>query len=324
MTDQRAELQHSNLEHFPITIFATIMGMSGLTLAVQAGSYHYGLGLGAANTLYYLTGFAFFLLLMGYLAKLLQYPRAVQAEWCHPVKMAFFSAIPISLLLLGVASMTRNIVLAEWLWRIGMVLQGGATLAVISGWISARSFQAGQLSPAWFIPAVGNVFVPIAGVSLGYVEISWYFWSVGVLFWIVLLALVMNRLIFHDPLPGRLQPTLVILIAPPAVAFLAWLRLSGEVDAVARFLINAAYFFTLLVALQLPRILRLPFVLSFWALSFPFAAVTLASFAFASGTGSMAHAVFGTVLLAILCVIIAGLLIRTTQAALKGQICLPD
>ncbi|MCV6601551.1 MAG: C4-dicarboxylate ABC transporter, partial [Cohaesibacter sp.] len=95
MTDQKAELQHSNLEHFPITIFATIMGMSGLTLAVQAGSYHFGLGLGVANTLYYLTGFAFFLLLMGYLAKLLQYPRAVQAEWCHPVKMAFFSAIPI-------------------------------------------------------------------------------------------------------------------------------------------------------------------------------------------------------------------------------------
>ena len=32
------------------------------------------------------------------------------------------------------------------------------------------------------------------------------------MFWIVLLTLVMNRLIFHDPLPDRLVPTLVILI----------------------------------------------------------------------------------------------------------------
>jgi tellurite resistance protein len=34
----------------------------------------------------------------------------------------------------------------------------------------------------------------------------------------MLLTLVFNRIIFHDPLPGKLQPTLVILIAPPAVA----------------------------------------------------------------------------------------------------------
>jgi len=324
MANSADDLTHSKLEHYPITIFAIIMGLSGLTLAVQSAGHNLGFGPGLAHGLYGITGFLFFLLLMGYAAKCLQYPQAVLAEWRHPVKMAFFPAVSISLLLLGVASLSRHAQLAEALWLIGMGMQAALTLAVVSGWISARSFQTGHLSPAWFIPAVGNVFVPIAGVPLGYFELSWYFMSVGLVFWGVLMALVMNRLIFHDPLPGRLQPTLVILIAPPAVAFLAWVRLYGEVDALARLLINAAYFFTLLVALQLPRILRLPFALSFWALSFPFAAVTIASFTFAANTGSAAHLWIGTVLLVVLSVIIIGLLLRTLKAVRQGEICVPD
>ncbi len=117
---------------------------------------------------------------------------------------------------------------------------------------------------------MGNVIAPVAGIDLGYIEISWFFMSIGLLFWMVLLSLVMNRLIFHDPLPKRLQPTLVVLIAPPAIAFVAWTEIAGGVDAFARLLLNAAYLFTLIVAVQLPRILRLSFSLSFWALSFPY------------------------------------------------------
>lgn len=321
---QHQASSHSRLEHYPITIFAIIMGLSGLTLALQTVERIYQQPAVASPIAYLATVGLFLLFLLLYAAKALRYPAAVVAEWRHPVKMAFFPAISISLLLLGSASLSGNENLAHMLWIIGMVLQAVLTLAVVTGWISARSFQAGHLSPAWFIPAVGNVFVPIAGVPLGYFELSWYFMAVGLVFWIVLMALVMNRLIFHDPLPGRLQPTLVILIAPPAVAFLAWTRLYGEVDAFGRLLINSAYFFTALVALQLPRILRLPFALSFWALSFPFAAVTIASFTFAANTGSVAHQWIGMTLLVALALIITGLILRTIKAALDGQICVPE
>ena len=205
-----------------------------------------------------------------------------------------------------------------------MALQAVLTIAVITGWIGARSFMHGQLNPAWFIPAVGNVIVPIAGVPLGYVELSWYFMSVGLIFWIVLLTLVVNRLIFHDPLPGRLQPTLVILIAPPAVAFVAWIRLVGGIDAFAHLLLNSAYFFTLIVAVQLPRIVKLPFAMSFWALSFPFAAVTIASFVYADAVGSAAHRVIGAGLLAVLVVVIVALVVRTLRAMRAGEVCVPE
>lgn len=313
------------LEHYPVPLFGMVMGMAGLTLAMHAAEHAYGWGGGASSVLYYASFALFVLIAAGYIAKAVRYPHAVAAEWRHPVRLSFFPAISISLLLLAVATLTRNAGLAEGLWIVGAVGQFVLTIAVVSNWIGTRSFQHGALNPAWFIPAVGNVIVPIAGAQLGYVEISWYFMSVGLIFWVVLLTLVINRLVFHDPLPARLQPSLVILIAPPAVAFVAWLNLNGGVaDAFGRILVNGAYFFTAIVLVQLPRIVRLDFAISFWALSFPFAAATIASFRFAAVAGSEVHKVIGLVLLIALCVIIAALLVRTARAALAGEICVPE
>ncbi|SDI31970.1 SLAC1 anion channel family protein [Lutimaribacter saemankumensis] len=324
MTDATHAEAGNRLEHFPVPFFAVVMGLSGLTLALHAAETVTGLHLGASTVVFWVTVAAAVAIAGLYALKALRYPQAVAHEWHHPVRMAFFPAISISMLLLATASYSLSPAVAHGLWLLGMALQGVLTIAVVSGWISARAFQTGHLTPAWFIPAVGNVLVPIVGVPLGYVEISWYFMAVGLLFWILLLTLVMNRLIFHDPMPGKLQPTLVILIAPPAVAFLSWMRLTGEIDAFARLLINMAYLFTLIVAVNLPRIVKLPFALSFWALSFPFAAVTIASFRFAEKTGSGAHEVFGLVTLAVLVVVIAALIVRTLKAIAAGQICVPE
>lgn len=324
MTDATQIHGDSRLVHYPVTFFATIMGMTGLALALHAAETSWKMGDMPSTVVFYVAMAMFVLVSLGYLAKLLKHPQAVMGEWKHPVRMAFFPAISISLLLLATASMGHAPALAEPLWFAGMLLQGVLTIAVVSGWIGARAFQTGHLSPAWFIPAVGNVIVPIAGVPLGHVEISWYFMSAGLIFWVVLMTLVMNRLIFHDPLPGRLQPTLVILIAPPAVAMVSWVRLVGDVDAFARLLLNGAYLFTLIVAVQLPRIVKLPFAMSFWALSFPFAAVSIASFNYAAKTGSTVHQYFGAGLLAVLVVIIVALVLRTLKAMSAGEVCVPE
>ena len=319
-----ATVPHSQLEHFPVTFFAIVMGMTGLSLALSALERAYGMAPVGSVLAYAASILIFGLVSVFYVLKAMRYPAAVRAEWNHPVRLAFFPAISISLLLIATLTLARAPALAEAMWLVGVVVQGALTIAVISGWIGHRAFQTPHLSPAWFIPAVGNVIVPIAGVQMGYLEVSWYFLSVGLIFWIVLLTLVMNRLIFHDPMPGRLQPTLVILIAPPAVGFLAWVSLTGQIDAFARILMNGAYLFTLLVAVQLPRIVKLPFALSFWALSFPFAAVTVASFLYADRTGSAAHHLFGTVLAGVLLVIIAALLLRTLRAIRADEICRPE
>jgi tellurite resistance protein len=296
------------------------MGTFGLALALRAGGFETAaVAAGWAG----IAVLAVLFLIFG--LKTLRYPAAVKAEWGHPVRLAFFPATSISLLLLATFLRDGHPAAANAVWLAGASLQGVLTLVVISTWISHRAFGPGHLSPAWFIPAVGNVVAPLAGVPLGYGEVSWYFFSVGIVFWIVLLTLVFNRLIFHDPLPERLRPTLVILIAPPAVAFLAWMQFQGgSVDATARVCINVGYFFTALVAIQVPALLRLPFALPFWALSFPLAAITTASFRFAASTGSAFHRWLGFVLLALLVVAIATLVVRTVRAIVAGDICQPE
>jgi len=312
------------LKHYPITFFAIIMGLMGLTLALHAASPFYKLAEAGAGITLWIAIAAFALVAAGYIAKALRYPGMVAWEWQHPVRLAFFPTITISLLLLSSALLTHYPAAAKIVWIIGTIGQGILTVAVINGWISHRSFDVGHLTPAWFIPAVGNAIVPVAGAELGYIETAWAFFAVGIMFWGVLLTLVMNRLIFHDPIPGRLLPTMVILIAPPSVAFVAYVKMTGVVDGFARVLIYAGFFFAVLVVAELPKLAKLPFALSWWALSFPLAALSIASFLFARIEQSPIHRNLGAVLLVVLLAVVAGLIWRTAKAIMRDEICQPE
>lgn len=314
----------SRLAHFPITFFAIGMGMLGLTLAMRAGETSFGLGHAGSLIVLGLSVVMLGAVSFGYIAKALRHPEKVGEDWHHPVKIAFFPAISISLLLLSTALLEIMPSVAHFIWIGATAFQGALALAVISAWIGHRPFKTAMMTPAWFIPAVGNVIVPLAGARLGYIELSWLFFSGGLIFWVVLLTLVMNRLMFHDPMPGKMVPTLMILVAPPAVGFTAWLRLSGEVDAFGHFLLSAAYVFALLVATQASKLRKLPFALSWWALSFPVAALSIASFSYAHAAQSNAHRAIGAGLLALLICVVIGLIARTAIAIRRGEICVPE
>jgi tellurite resistance protein len=312
------------LAHYPVTFFAIGMGMIGATLAIRSAEHAFKLSNAASTVALILAVVMLAAVAFGYAAKAMTHPAEVKSEWMHPVRIAFFPAISISLLLLAAALFDPMPQVAHAVWLAGTALQGVLALAVIGSWIGHRSFQQGQLTPAWFIPAVGNVIVPLAGARLGYTEISWLFFSGGLIFWLVLLTLVMNRLMFHDPLPGKMVPTLMILVAPPAVAFTAWLRISGDVGPFGHFLLSVAYVFALLVATQAPKFRTMPFALSWWALSFPLAALSIASFGYAEAASSNPHRIIGAGLLALLLVMVSGLILRTALAIRAGTICVPE
>ena len=313
-------LQQPWLAYFPITLFGSTMGLFGLALALRAaGLNSVSDGVSGAGALVFLG------LLALYVAKAIRFPGQVVAEWNHPVRLSFFPAANISLLLLSLLLQDIAPTLSTGMWVFAASTQAVLTLVIVSTWMSHKPFPHQTFSPAWFIPAVANVIVPLGGVHLGLQEPSWYFFSVGMLFWLILLTLVFNRIIFQDPLPGKLQPTLAILIAPPAVGFLAWIELNGsQIDAFARILMNTGLFFAGLIALQVPALLRLPFALSFWALSFPLAALTTAVFRYASLTGSDLFRVSGFALLGLLVITILVLGTRTVRAAVAGDICKPE
>lgn len=321
---QSAEAVPQRLEHMPIALFSMVMGTTGLALvwlkahSVLGTPAVVGEGLrGAASTL-------FVLLLVSYGLKVLRYPRAVRMEMRHPVRIHFFPTVSISLLLLAIAYLESAPEAAFWLWIAGAALHLSLTLAIFGSWIHHTHYAIQHANPAWFIPVVGNIIVPVAGVRLASPELSWFFFSIGLVFWIVLLTIVLYRLFFHEPLPARLAPTLFILLAPPSVGFIAYTLLTGGVDAFARVLYYTALFLALLLASNAVRFLRLPFFISAWAYSFPLAALTLATLVMHDRLPNPVFKLLGFGLLAILSMVVAALAARTLIAVGRRQVCVPE
>jgi tellurite resistance protein len=311
----------SRLKNFPISWFAMIMGMAGFTIAWARAEHVLGLGFALSPLFLPVTAVLFMLLALTFLAKLARFPQDVLAEINHPVKVAFAPTISIALILLSVAALKDAPEVSFWLWLTGAGLHLVATLYVMSSWIHHTRYEIAHLNPAWFIPVVGNILVPIAGVHHATPEVSWFFYGLGLFFWPVLTAIIFYRLIFHGSLPDRFMPTLFIFIAPPAVGFISYYNLIGGIDAFARILYGIALFFTLLLFVQVRLFARLKFFLSWWAYSFPLAAITIATLIMAKETGLALYSWLAGGLLCILTLVIVMLLTRTALAVARREIC---
>lgn len=319
-----AESQPSRLQHFPVSWFAMVMGLSGLTIALHRAETVFNLAIQPSLAALVFTITVFLALAGLYLLKAVRYPQQVKGEFNHPVKLNFAPTMSIGLILISIALLPHSKTLSLAVWTLGVALHLVFTLYVLATWIHHTHFEINHMNPAWFIPIVGNILVPIAGVQHGFTELSWFFFSIGLVFWLVLLAIIFNRMFFHNPLPGKLLPTLFILIAPPAVGFLSWMQLTGELDAFARILYYSALFLTLMLFTQAPRFLKLPFALSWWAYSFPMAAITIATLGMYQLLGSPFFKWLGAALLVVLVVLIIGLLVRTAVAISRREICVEE
>jgi tellurite resistance protein len=318
------------LAHMPVGLFGMVMGLAGTTLASQQAARAAGgllatladkVALGMAGITLAVGSFIF----LAYAIKLMRHPHAVVEEWHHHVRINFFPAASIALALMATMLLPFAPNAARVMWIIAAVGHAIGFVGVVSSWMGPRTIPVATLNPAWFIPAVGNVVMPVAGVQLGYPSVSWLFFGTGIMFWLVLLPMIVHRFVFEAPLPPKLVPTLAILIAPPAVAFIAYFKLTGgTLDAGAQVLFGATLAFAALVAAAAGRIAKAPFGVPFWALSFPSAALTIATLTYGEKTANAAVTYAGLALWALLVTLIATLLVRTLVAQVRGQICVPE
>ncbi len=274
------------LRFLPISVFSIVLGLSGYTIATQRVFGGQGWGEGFPTVALYATTGVYVLLLILYAVKTVRYGDAVKAEFRHPVMISFFPTLSISLLLLAIAYADVSETLSLVLWSVGAAANLVFTLVVLSIWIRHTRFEIAHFSPAWFIPVVGNLIVPVVGVQHAPADISWLFFAVGLVFAVVLLVVFFYRMVFHQPLHDRHLPTLFILIAPPAVAAVAYVKLTGSYDSFARILYYLAVFFAVFLLVHVRMFARIRFYLSWWAYTFPLAALTIATFLVGKETSS--------------------------------------
>ncbi|QKG29093.1 SLAC1 anion channel family protein [Campylobacter sp. RM16187] len=264
--------QISKISNFPIMLYAIIMGLGGLTLAYEKLNLVVQISDFLFEILRLTTSLIFVIITIIYSIKIIKYKEEVKAEINHPIKINFFAAFAISLFLL--AALWRDIGTLHYiLFYIALIFQTFFTFYVIAFWIN-KNMLINHSNPAWFIPIVGNLIVVIASESKS--EFLWYYFSIGVFFWIVLFTIIFYRIIFHDQLAQKFMPTLFIFIAPPAVAFLGYMKLTGSFDTFAHILLNLTLFFVGLIFFMYKNFMKLKFFLSWWAFTFPTAAASIA------------------------------------------------
>lgn len=312
------------LKYFPVAAFTLIMGLVGFAMAIKAAEKQAIIPLDISPLIYLLSVLLFILISLIYLLKIIRHGEQVLAEFNNPIKLQFFPAISISLILIGTASYGQQHTSAGLLWSLGSGMHLVFSLIIINEWLHRSSFEIIHSNPAWFIPVVGNILIPIGGVEMAPAEISWFFFSVGLVFWIVLFTIIFYRLVFHPPMPGKLLPTIAIFLAPPAVGFLAYVALNGGLDHFARILYYTALFITMLLLVQTSRLARLQFTLSMWAYSFPLAAMTIASIKMMELTGARVFGVISYLMLMLLVIVILSLIVRTIIAVQRDEICVQD
>ncbi|WP_024791470.1 SLAC1 anion channel family protein [Lebetimonas sp. JS032] len=313
-----------SLQYFPVQLFAVVMGLSGLTIA-YAKAYHFlDFPYWPYFILLILDTAAFFGVFITYMIKWVKYPDAIKAEVNHPVKSSFIPAISISFLLISIAYMDYAPTISVTFWWIGAWLHLFFTFSVIKFWIR-HSFDVKMISPAWFIPIVGNVLVPVAGVDIVNEYINLFFFSIGIFYWIVLFTIVTYRMIFHHPLPKKLIPTFFILIAPPAVGFISYFRITfGSIDIFSMFLYLIALFTFFLLIAKKSLYTQIPFFISWWAYTFPLAAITIATTLIYSSFRNCSMYWFSLLLLAIVTVVVFYVAYKTYLAIKAEKICIPE
>lgn len=311
------------LQHFPITAYAVVMGLSGLSI-VLGKFYH----MQWAPKFFYdsilFFSFALFLVITFlYGLKTIRHPEEVKADFRHRIRVNFFSAISISFILLAIGFMTYWPFLSLTLWWTGTILHTYFMLHTIRYWVQ-HNFEIQFMNPAWFIPVVGNILIPVAGVEYMPKAFSFIYFAIGFFFWIILFAIFLNRAIFHHQLPQKFIPTLFILIAPPAVGFIAYIRIAQSWDSFAMFMLFIAYFFVVLLIFLYKSFRNLQFFLSWWAFTFPLMAITIASIVAyqISAIPVYKYVSFILLVLALFSVLMVGW--KTINKITKGEICIEE
>ena len=243
---------------------------------------------------------AFVALGIAYSVKAMTSFESCKQEFLSPITRPFFGTICISLLLLPFAFQKLGIpeTISLIVWILGAVLMLIFSVHIVQFWI-CHKLELAHITPAWIIPVVGLLDLPLALPLFSQIQalpdvgffITIFCMAVGFSFTIVLCTLIFARIVFFAKLPDKLMPTLVVLLAPfgagvsTHAVFTSMQALMMKVDAhifaidsMPHILFLLGFF--LLLAL-LPQIVQIrkccPFRISWWAISFPLAAMCIAS-----------------------------------------------
>jgi len=304
--------QRSSVKHLPVNLFGAVMGISGLSLAWRGAHKLFGADNAIAEVIGVIAILTFIALAIGYLVKWWRYPASVKAEFTHPIAGNFFGTVTIAILLLSSVVGFYSELLGQVVWTIGTILTIGLTF-IIAGRLFRGKEDPAHAAPAWLIPGVATLDIAVAGGTMPMAwahEVNMFAIAVGTMVALVFFTMIFSRVVHHEPLPAGMVPSLIIMIAPFEVGFLAYVNIMQHVDMFAALLFYFGLFLFITLSFKVFR-RSIPFAASWWAISFPMAALSNAAIKYAVYADTWVLRGIAGIILAFLSIAILVLFVRT-------------
>ena len=311
------------LAHLPLPLFAAPMGIGGLGLAWRAAGEALGAPAIVGEALLALAGLVWLVVAGLHLVRTSRHPEALAGDLKHPIRSAFAGAITIGLMIIAGGLTPHLPAAAALVWLVAVVAHLGIGVWTVRGLLIAPR-EAATLMPPLLIPLVGNILAPVIGAKLGFADLSWALFGLGALLWVLIQPSIIHRIATGPAMPDRMKPTLVILLAPPAVGAVALANLTGGFGAGPTAIWGLAAFFAVVLLTLFPLLRRIPFAMSWWGTTFPSAAFAVATIGFTHAHPSLGATVASWVVLATATVIVARVSAMTLKAAASGHLLMPE
>ena len=245
----------------------------------------------------------------------------IRADLRDPVLSPFVSLAVIAPMIPGAALAQASLTAG----RVVVVVFAVATV-LLGGWLTGQwivgDLDQAKAHPGYLLPTVAGGL--IGGFTAAEVQLRLVaegLFGIGLLCWLLLGSLVLNRLFFSKALPPPLVPTLAIEMAPPAVAGLAWFAINGgTIDLGARVLGGYAILMALVQLRLMPTYRKLRFSPGFWAFTFSYAAAVSDALTWLRVSATPGRTAIAIVLLVLITGLAGIVAYRTIELARRGQL----
>jgi tellurite resistance protein len=293
------------------------LGLAGLATAWHAAGAKLGTPSAVPGGIDILAAAVLLILAWFYAAK---GPRQVLADLRDPIQAPFVAVPAITAMMLGAAlasvSFAAGRTLVVIFLAVTVIIGGGLT----GQWIAAESDQP-PVHPGYYLPTVAGGLV--GAITLAQVHLHTLAeasFGLGVVSWVLLGSVVLNRLITAKRLPAALQPVTAIELAPPALAGVAWFALAGRGTDVVAYAIGGYLVLMALVQIRLiPVYRKLRFSPGFWSFTFSCAIAVTCALEWITRTNPPGATGYAIAAITAITVFIAAIAARTVRAVARGQ-----